>query len=145
MRLTTSVVPVGIALAGALAFAACKDTTSASACGNGTPPSVAGTYKLASYTLGTSTVDTTMGASGQLRFWATTYGFNATLPVVGPIADSGTYTISGSKCMSEASVLQQGSTSGTFTLSGTTPGSIFTFAGTNTAAGGAVAFVAVRQ
>jgi hypothetical protein len=136
---------VGIALAAALAFAACSTSTSSSACGSGTPPNVVGTYKLASYTLGTTTIDTTQGASGQLRFHATTYGFNATIPVTGAIGDSGTYAISGVRCMTETSVMGQGSSSGTFTLNGTTPGSIFTFAGTNTALGAAVGFVAVRQ
>ena len=144
MGLTRSSVPVGVALAAALAFAACKDSTSSSACGSGTPPSVVGTYKLASYTYGGTTVDTTQGASGQLRFYATTYGFNATFPGPTAIADSGTYTVSGVRCMTETSAMGQGSTSGTFTLSGTTPGSIFTFAGTNTIIA-AVGFVAVRQ
>ncbi len=144
MRNTLSYVAAGIAISGALVFAACKESTSSSACGTGASPSVAGTYKLASYSLGGTTVDTLQGASGQLRFYAADYAFNATLPVVGAIADSGTYTITGTKCMSEVSVLNPGTSSGTFTLTGTTPGSIFTFTGTNSTAG-AVAFVAVKQ
>ncbi|HVO36412.1 MAG TPA: hypothetical protein VMT21_12645 [Gemmatimonadales bacterium] len=143
MRLTTSFVAPGLALAAVLAIAACKDTTTNS-CGSGTAPSVAGTYKLISYTAGGNTVDTLMGASGQLRFYATTYGFNATLPVVGALADSGNYVISGTKCMTETSLMGQGSTTGTFTLSGTTPGSVFTFTGTNTLAG-AIGVAGLRQ
>ena len=144
MGLTKSYVPASIALAAALAFTACKESTSSSACGSGTPPNVVGTYKLASYTYGGNTVDTTQGASGQLRFYATTYGFNATFPGPTVVADSGTYTISGVRCMTETSVMGQGATSGTFTLTGTTPGSVFAFAGTNTLIL-AVAFVAVKQ
>lgn len=143
MRLTMSNVAPGLALAAVLAIAACKDTTT-NGCGSGTAQSVAGTYKLISYTAGGSTVDTTMGASGQLRFYATAYAFNATLPVVGALADTGSYVISGTKCMSETSVTGQGSTTGTFTLSGTTPGSVFTFAGTNSLAG-AIGVAGLRQ
>lgn len=144
MRLTKSVVASLIAVAGALAVAACKDSTSSDACGSGTAPVVAGTYKLASYTLGTSTIDTTQGASGQLRFYTSTYGFSLTIPIQGTISDSGAYTINGIRCMSEVSVQNLGTTTGTFSLSGTTPGSIFTFAGTNSAVG-ALGFIAVRQ
>lgn len=144
MRLAKSLVASGVALAGALAFTACKDSTSSNACGTGTAPVVAGTYKLASYTLGSSTIDTTSGASGQLRFYASNYAFNATIPIEGAISDSGTYTISGVRCMTEVSVQNPGTTTGTFTLSGTTPGSIFTFAGTNSAIG-ALGFIAVKQ
>lgn len=134
----------GIALAAALAVASCKESTSSTDCGTGAAPSVVGTYKLARYTLGANTVDTTMGASGTLHFYASDYSFAANIPVVGLIADSGSYTITGVRCMSEVSVLNPGTSSGTFTLTGTTPGSIFTFTGTNSAAG-AVAFVALKQ
>ncbi len=144
MRLTTSAVPLGIALAAALALAACKESTSGDTCGSGTPPSLVGTYKLASYTLGSSTIDTTSGASGQLRFYTTTYAWNATIPIQGAIADSGTYTIRGVRCMDETSVMGRGTSSGTFTLTGQTPGSIFTFTGTNSLVA-AVGFVAVKQ
>ena len=144
MRLRISYVASGALLAGALAFTACNDTTSSGPCGSGTPPSVVGTYKLASYTLGTNTIDTTEGASGQLRFYTSNYAFNATIPVTGAIGDSGTYAISGVRCMSETSVLGEGSSTGTFTLTGTTTGSVFTFTGTNTLAG-AVGFAAVKQ
>jgi len=144
MRQTRSLAAPVLAIAAALAFVACSDSTGSNACGTGTPPNVVGTYKLASYTLGSNTVDTTSGASGQLRFYASDYAFNVTIPAQGTIADSGTYTISGSRCMTEVSVENPGSSTGTFTLTGTTPGSIFTFAGTNTAVG-ALAFIAVRQ
>ncbi len=143
MRATLSYAVPVVTLAGALAFAACKESTSNS-CGSGTAPAVAGTYKLAEYSVGGNTVDTLQGASGQLRFHASTYGFDATLPVIGALADSGTYAISGTKCMSQTSVMGQGSTTGTFTLSGTTTGSVLAFSGTNTL-GGAVGFVGVRQ
>jgi hypothetical protein len=46
--------------------------------------------------------------------------------------------------MSEVSLQNPGTTTGTFSLSGTTPGSIFTFAGTNSAIG-ALGFIAVKQ
>jgi len=144
MRQTRSLAAPVLAIAAALALVACSDSTGSNACGTGTPPNVVGTYKLASYTLGSNTVDTTSGASGQLRFYASDYAFNVTIPAQGTIADSGTYTISGSRCMTEVSVENPGSSTGTFTLTGTTPGSIFTFAGTNTAVG-ALAFIAVRQ
>lgn len=142
MRHPLSAIAV-LAVAGAVA-AACSSTTSDGTCGSGTPPSVVGTYKIASYTLGTTALDTLQGLSGQLRFYASAYGFNVTIPVQGAIADSGTYTISGVRCMSETSVAGSGSTTGTFTLNGTTAGSVFTFAGTNTLIG-AVGFVGVKQ
>jgi hypothetical protein len=139
-----SVAAAGIAL-GAAAFIGCSESTgSGGNCGSGTPPSVVGTYKLARYTLGANTVDTTQGASGQLRFYAANYAFNATIPVTGAVVDSGSYTITGIRCMSEVSVLNPGTSSGEFTLSGTTPGSVFTFAGTNTIVG-PVGFIAVKQ
>ena len=144
MRLTTSLAAPALAIAAALAFAACSDSTSSSTCGSGTPPNLVGTYKLASYTLGTITVDTTAGASGQLRFYAADYAFDLTIPVQGTISDSGTYTLSGVRCVSETSVAGKGATNGTFTLTSATPGAIFSFTGTNTAVGG-LGFVAVRQ
>ena len=144
MRLTKSFVASGIAVAAALAFTGCKDSTSSNACGTGVAPVVVGTYKLASYTFSTTTLDTTSGASGQLRFYASTYAFNATIPIEGAISDSGTYSISGARCMTEVSVQNPGTTTGTFTLSGTTPGSIFTYSGTNSAVG-ALGFIAVKQ
>jgi len=145
MRLRTSFVLPGLGLAAAVAFAACsKDSTSSSTCGSGTPPSLAGNYALVSYTLGTTTVDTTMGASGQLRFYASAYAFNATVPPGTTISDSGSYTVSGIRCISETSVLGQGSSTGTFTLTGTSAGSVFTFTGSNPLVG-AIGFVAVKQ
>ena len=132
-----------LALAGAIA-AACSSTTSSNACGSGTPPSAVGTYSLISYTFGGNTVDTTQGASGQLRFHTGTYAFNVTIPVQGAIADSGTYAINGTRCMTETSLMGSGSTTGSFTLSGTTPGSVFSFAGTNTLVG-AVGFAGKKQ
>jgi len=144
MCLTRSVVVPGVALAAALAVAACKGSTGTDACGSGTAPSLVGTYKLASATLGSTSIDTTIGASGQLRFYASTYAFTVTVPPSAPIPDTGTYSISGVRCISETSVAGRGFSSGTFTLSGTTAGSIFSFTGTNTLIG-ALGFVAVKQ
>jgi len=144
MRGMRSFAAAGVALAAA-AFIGCSESMgSGGNCGSGTAPSVAGTYKLARYTLGSNTVDTLQGATGQLRFYAANYAFNATIPGTGAIADSGSYTITGIRCMSEVSVLNPGTSTGEFTLSGTTPGSVFTFAGTNTIVG-PVGFVAVKQ
>ena len=143
MRMPVSFIAPSLALAGALTFAACKESTGTS-CGSGTAPVVVGTYTLASYTVGITRIDTTMGASGQLRFYASAYGFDASFPVVGAVADSGTYVITGTKCMDETSVMGQGSTSGTFTITGTTPGSVLSFTGTNSLAG-TVGFVGVKQ
>lgn len=144
MRVRTWVIVPGVALAAALAFAACSsDSTGTSACGSGTAQSLVGNYALVSYSLGTATVDTSQGASGQLRFYASTYAFDATVPGT-TIADSGTYTVSGVRCISETSALGQGSSTGTFTLTGTTAGSIFTFTGSNPLVG-AIGFVAVKQ
>jgi hypothetical protein len=141
MHLRTSVIVPGLALAAALAFAACsKDSTSTSTCGSGTAPSLVGTYALASYTLGSTTVDTLMGASGQLRFYASAYAFDATVPPGTTISDSGSYTVTGVRCISETSVMGQGSSTGTFTL----VGPVFTFTGSNPLVG-AIGFVAVKQ
>lgn len=141
---STSSTLAALAVAGVIAAAACSSPTSSNTCGSGTAPVVIGTYALISYTLGTTTITTAQGASGQLRFYASSYGFNLSIPGQAAVADSGTYSISGVKCMSETSVLGQGSTTGTFTLSGTTPGSVLTFTGMNTLVG-AVGFAGQKQ
>jgi hypothetical protein len=98
-----------VALAGAVGLAAaCKSTTSNN-CGNGrTPPSLIGTYSMLSYTIGTATFSVPP-ASGELRFYATTYGLDAIIPKPPPdstqfISDSGNYQIIGASCILESSV-----------------------------------------
>ncbi len=143
MRQTSSAVLL-LAVAAGFAVFACSSSTSTNACGSGTPPSVIGTYALISYTTTAGTVTTADGASGQLRFYSGVYGFNVTIPMSATIVDSGNYSITGSKCMSQASVSGNGSTTGTFTLSGTTPGSVLTFSGTNSLVG-PVGFAGSKQ
>jgi hypothetical protein len=117
--------PFALVVAGALAFAGCKSTTSSSsnACGSGTPPSLVGTYTLASYTVGTTTIPSPP-ASGTLVFTATTYTVNLSLPNGGGgttvIADNGTYTITGASCISETSANSLPTFTGSFTLGGST-------------------------
>ena len=109
-----------LAIAGAAGFAAaCTSSTSASACGSGTPPVIVGTYALQSYDVGGTLVSP---ASGQLRLNANdTYAATVFLPQpTGTIADSGTYTIRGASCIDQNSVLGQPQFVGTFTLVGTT-------------------------
>jgi len=141
-RHTSFVVPA-LALSAGLAFAACESSTSSNSCGSGTAPSLVGTYALVSYTIGLTTVTTADGATGQLRFHASTYGASITVPLTGSIADSGSYTVTGSKCISQNSLTGQPQFSGTFTLSGTTTGAVFTVSGS--AAGQVVASVWTKQ
>jgi hypothetical protein len=143
MRRHASFVISAFALAGALAFAACESSTSNSSCGSGTPPSLVGTYALVSYTIGLTTVTTADGASGELRFHASTYGASINVPGTGVLADSGSYTVTGAKCISQSSVMGQPQFTGTFTLSGTTSGSTFTVSGS--AAGQVVASAWTKQ
>ncbi len=133
-----------VAAVAATAAIACSSSTSSNSCGSGTPPVVVGTYSLISYTVGGTTVTNTQGATGQLRFYTSTYGFNVTIPGPTTVVDSGNYSITGTKCMSQASVMGQGSSTGTFTLSGTTAGSVLTFSGTNSLVG-PVGFAGQKQ
>jgi len=144
-RHTSFVVPV-FALAAGLVFAACDSSTSNSSCGSGTAPSLVGTYALVSYTIGLTTVTTADGATGELRFHASTYGASITIPIGGApevIADSGSYTVTGAKCISQNSITGQPTFTGTFTLSGTASGAVFTVSGT--AAGQVVASAWTKQ
>jgi hypothetical protein len=143
MQRHASLVVSALAVASALGFAACESSTSNNSCGSGTAPSLVGNYGLVSYTIGLVTVTTADGASGQLRFHASTYGANITVPGTGTIADSGTYAVTGTKCISQNSQTGQPQFTGTFTLSGTTSGSTFSVSGT--AAGQAVASVWTKQ
>jgi len=102
---------------GALGFAyACKSTTSSN-CGSGSPPSLAGTYALESYTIGTTTL-TAPTVTGTLHFYTSLYGVVLSLPngTGGTTVetDSGSYTIMGASCIEQSSVLGQPQFSGTF-------------------------------
>src|SRR5512135_1693059 len=137
-RTHTSFMLAAVAVAGALGFAAACKSSASDNCGSGaTPPSLVGTYSMLSYTIGTSTV-AAPPASGELRFYASLYGLDVTIPKPPPdstlfISDSGSYTIVGSTCILESSVdSAANSFSGSFTfvtdstlrLSGTASGKV---------------------
>jgi hypothetical protein len=146
MRQHTSFVVPALALAAGLAFAACDSSKSAGACGGGTPPSLVGTYGLASAVFGVDTFSTGQGYSGTLKFTSTRYTFGVSTPPPSSttlLADSGTYVVTGASCISENSDTGNPQFTGTFTLSGTTPGSTLTVVGA--AAGVPVKFVATKQ
>jgi hypothetical protein len=118
-RSSVSYAIAALALGGALGLAwSCKSTTSNN-CGNGgTPPNLVGNYTLLSYTIGPSTIPAPP-ASGSLRFHVSTYGVDLSIPTgTGNqvIADSGTYSIVGSSCIQELSVLGNPQFSGSFEL-----------------------------
>ena len=119
MRLSpVSYAGAGLVVAGTVwLVAACSSSTSNN-CGSGTPPSLVGTYALASYTIGTTTV-TAPTATGSLRFYTTLYGVTLNLPNgtggMTVVTDSGSYTVVGSQCINESSVLGQPQFTGTFT------------------------------
>ncbi len=144
MRLDTAFVACAFAIAGALALASCKESTSSGSCGSGTPPSLVGTYVLDAYTLGTNTVPAPP-ASGSLQFTATKYYATISVPNPAPpptsitTSDSGTYAIQGSACISQNSQTGQPQFVGTFTLTGTT------FTVTGTAGGQAAGSVWTKQ
>ena len=117
MRFGRSLAAAGCtAVALAVAFA-CKSSTDNN-CGSGTPPSLVGTYSLQSYTIGISTL-TPPQATGTLHFYTSAY--SVSLTVAGqPVADSGSYVITGSQCISQSSVNGNPQFVGTFSLSGTT-------------------------
>ncbi len=116
----TSLIVVTAAVALAGAAAACKSSSSTNACGSGSPPSLVGTYALVSYTLSGTTI-TAPPAVGTLRLHASTYGVDLTLPApTGTVSDSGTYSIVGSSCINQSSVLGQPQFTGSFSLVGTT-------------------------
>ena len=101
--------------AGALGFAfACSSATSSN-CGSGTPPSLVGTYVLQSLTIGGGAPLSPPQETGALRFHATTYGVELTGALVQ--ADTGTYAITGTSCITENGITQF---TGTFSLVGTT-------------------------
>lgn len=109
---------VAAASAGALAIGyACKSSTE-SGCGSGTPPSLVGTYTLASFQLGAATPLTPPMETGDLRLHASTYG--ADLSGLLSQQDSGTYAITGASCISQNSVIGNQQFTGTFSLVGTT-------------------------
>jgi len=117
MRLSTSLAAAGSTAAALAMVFACKSSTDNN-CGSGTPPSLVGGYALQSYTIGISTL-TPPQASGTLHFYTSTY--SVSLTVAGqPVADTGSYVITGSQCISQSSVLGNPQFVGTFTLNGTT-------------------------
>ncbi len=118
-RSSVSYAVAALALAAALGLAAaCKSTPSGNNCGSGgAPPNLVGTFSLLSYTLGSTTIPAPP-ASGTLRFHASTYGVNLSIPTgTGgnqTIIDSGTYAIVGSTCIQESSVMGQPQFTGSF-------------------------------
>jgi hypothetical protein len=108
-----------LALATAAFFTACKNSTG-SPCASGSPRNLVGTYAELSYTIGANTVAGSSVASGQLRLYATAYGFNAVIPTTSggtqAFADSGTYALSGASCIAWTSVLGQPVLTGTYTV-----------------------------
>ena len=146
MQRRTSFAVSTFALVAVLAFAACESSKSTGACGSGTPPSLVGTYGLASAMFGADTFTTAQGYSGSLKFTSTRYNFSVATPPpssVTLLADSGTYTVTGASGLSENSDTGNPQFTGTFTLSGTTPGSTLTVLGA--AAGVPVKFIATKQ
>jgi hypothetical protein len=150
MQRRATIVVLASALAAGLVFAACDSSSNTNACGSGTPPSLVGTYALVSATFGPETYSTATGYSGTLTFTATRYTFSVVGPNPTPppatvtlLADSGTYTVTGSKCIGENSDTGNPQFTGTFTLSGTTPGSTLTVTGS--AATVPVTFIATKQ
>ena len=140
-RRTSFVVPA-FALAAGLVFAACESSSNTSACGSGTPPSLVGTYDLVSAMFGPQTYGPP-DYSGSLVFTSTRYKFTVLQQDVTVLADSGTYTVTGSKCIGENSDTGLPQFSGTFALSGTAPGATLTVTGA--AATVSVTFVATKQ
>jgi hypothetical protein len=109
------------ALATSAVVAACS-SSSDNSCGSGTPPSLAGSWDLRAFTVGTTTVPSPP-ASGELRIHEAsatngTYAINYDLGVGGPQFDSGTYTLTGQHCMSQSSLVNaaQPQFVGTYTL-----------------------------
>jgi len=117
-RSSVSLAGAALAVAGALWVAAACSSSTSNNCGSGAPPSLVGTYALESYTLGTSTI-TAPTATGTLRFYTSLYGVTLNLPNgtggTTVVTDSGSYTVMGSSCINESSVLGQPQFSGTFT------------------------------
>jgi len=117
-RSSVSLAGAALAVAGALWVAAACSSSTSNNCGSGTSPNLVGTYALESYTLGSSTV-TAPTATGTLRFYTTLYGVTLNLPNgsggTTVVTDSGSYTVMGSSCINESSVLGQPQFSGTFT------------------------------
>ncbi len=109
------------ALATSAVVAACS-SSSDNTCGSGTPPSLAGSWDLRAFTIGTATVPSPP-ATGELRIHEAsatngTYAINYDLGVGGPQFDSGTYALTGQHCMSQSSLVNatQPQFVGTYTL-----------------------------
>jgi hypothetical protein len=120
-RVNVPKVVAAAVLVSAAVVAACS-SSSDNSCGSGTPPSLAGSWNLRAFTLGTATVPSPP-ATGELRIHeanATTgkYAIDYDLGVGGPQFDSGNYTLTGQHCMSQSSLVNasQPQFVGTYTL-----------------------------
>ncbi len=104
---------IALAVAGALAcVAGCKSSTENS-CGSGTPPSLVGTYNLQSLIVSGTPITP---ETGTLQFLTSTFTIDMSGSYV--FADTGSYVVSGSRCLSENGRNSQ--FIGTFSLVGTT-------------------------
>jgi len=134
MRWRWLVVPA--AAAAAVAAYACKSKpTAPDPCGTGTPPSLVGSYTFESYKVGTQTF-TQASASGSLRFTDTSYVQIYTLPIAhggldSTFSDTGSYFVTGVRCISQFSRVDTTHFSGTFTLVTTSVQTTYTATGTN--------------
>lgn len=120
-RFSSLKVAAVVAVAAAAVVAACS-SSSDNSCGSGTPPSLAGSWGLRTFIIGTTTVPAPP-ASGELRIYAGTattglYAINYDLTGSSPFFDSGTYTLTGQHCMSQSSLVNgtQPDFVGTYTL-----------------------------
>jgi hypothetical protein len=128
--------PLVFITAAVLLSVACSSSSSnGPSCGNGTPPSLSGSYSLLSYKAAGTVIP---GATGSLTLYPATGGtgpYAADLDLLNhTISDSGTYTVTGASCIRQESSEGNGTTSGTFSLEADT----LTVTGTNSQAGGAV-------
>jgi hypothetical protein len=110
-----------VAVAAAAVVAACS-SSSDNSCGSGTPPSLAGSWDLRTFVIGTTTVPAPP-ATGELRIHEAsatngTYAINYDLTGANPLFDSGTYALTGQHCMSQSSLVNgaQPQFVGTYTL-----------------------------
>jgi hypothetical protein len=124
-----------VAAAAVAAFACKSKPTAPDPCGTGTPPSLVGSYTFQSYKVGTHTY-AQPGSFGSLRFTDATYIQIYTLPiglggVDSTISDTGSYFITGERCISQFSAVDTTHFSGTFTLVTTSVQTTYTATGSN--------------
>jgi hypothetical protein len=134
MRSKRLLVPA-VAAAAVAAFACKSKPTAPDPCGTGTPPSLVGSYSFQSYKLGTRTF-TEPSSYGSLRFTDTSYVQTYTLPIAqfgldSTFSDTGSYYITGERCISQFSHVDTTHFSGTFTLVTTSVQTTYTATGTN--------------